>query len=55
MKDNLAMSMNPLVNYLKKDSKEFTKADIMKYIEENKIQMVNFRYVAGDVSQIVGL
>ena len=48
MKENLLMSMNPLVNYLKKDPKEFTKADIIKYIEEKEIPMVNFHYVAGD-------
>ncbi|MBO2525092.1 MAG: glutamine synthetase [Bacteroidetes bacterium] len=48
MKENLVMSMNPLVNYLKKDPKEFTKADIIKYIEEKEIPMVNFHYVAGD-------
>ena len=42
------MSMNPLVNYLKKSPKEFTKADIMKYVEENDIKMINFHYVAGD-------
>lgn len=48
MKENLLMSMNPLVNFLKKDPKEFTKADIIKYVEEHDIKMVNFRYVAGD-------
>ena len=42
------MSMNPLVNFLKKSPKEFTKADIMKYVEENEIRMINFHYVAGD-------
>ena len=48
MKENLLMSMNPLVNYLKKDPKEFTKADIIKFIEEKEIPMINFHYVAGD-------
>ena len=42
------MSMNPLVNFLKKSPKEFTKSDIMKYVEENEIRMINFHYVAGD-------
>ena len=42
------MSLNPLVNYFKKSPKEFTKADMIKYVEENNIPMVNFHYVAGD-------
>lgn len=48
MKESTAMSMNPLVNYLKKSPGEFTKSDIIKYVEENEIKMVNFHYVAGD-------
>lgn len=48
MKDNLVMNMNPLVNYFKKSPKEFTKADLIKYVEEKEIKMVNFHYVAGD-------
>lgn len=42
------MSLNPLVNYLKKPPKEFTKADIINFVEQNGIKMINFRYVAGD-------
>jgi glutamine synthetase len=42
------MNVNPLVQYLKKMPRDFTKADIIKYIEEHDIQLVNFRYVAGD-------
>jgi glutamine synthetase len=48
MKDIIAQNLNPLVMFLKKSPKEFTKADIIKYIEENEIKMLNFRYVAGD-------
>ena len=44
----MTKSMNPLVNFLKKSPKEFTKSDIMKYVEENEIRMINFHYVAGD-------
>lgn len=33
---------------LEKDCSQFTKADIVKYISENNIGMVNFRYVGGD-------
>jgi glutamine synthetase len=48
MKDTIAMNLNPLVQYLKKSPKDFTKSDILKFIEEKEIKMVNFRYVAGD-------
>ena len=48
MKDNIALSQNPLVSFLKKTPAEFTKADMIKFIEENEIKMINFRYVAGD-------
>jgi glutamine synthetase len=48
MKEKIAMNLNPLVQILKKMPKEFTKADIVKFIEEKGIQMVNFRYVAQD-------
>ena len=40
--------MNPLVQFLHKNPVDFTKADIIRYIEENEIRMLNFRYVAGD-------
>lgn len=47
---NKEMDMNPnrLVAYLGKPNKEFTKADIVRYISENGIRMVNFMYPAGD-------
>ncbi|MBQ7550132.1 MAG: glutamine synthetase [Bacteroidales bacterium] len=48
MKEDLAMSMNEVVNFLKKSPKEFTKADMIRFVEENEIKMINFRYVAGD-------
>ena len=44
----IALNPNPLVKHLKKESSEFTKEDIMKYIHEKDIEMLNFRYVAGD-------
>jgi glutamine synthetase len=37
-----------LVQYLQKYPKDFTKSDIIKYIIENGIEMLNFRYVGGD-------
>lgn len=42
------LNPNPMVQYLKKQKKEFTKADIIKFIEDNGIEMLNFRYVGGD-------
>ncbi|MEG1572225.1 MAG: glutamine synthetase family protein [Bacteroidales bacterium] len=45
---NLTMNPHHLVQYLQKPAAEFTKTDILRYIEENEIQMINFRYVAGD-------
>ena len=49
MKDpNIVMSPNKLVKYLDKPREEFTKKDIMKFIEENGMRLVNFRYVGGD-------
>ena len=42
------MNPHPLVQFLQKPASEFTKEDILRYIEENQIEMVNFRYVAGD-------
>jgi len=47
---NAKIEMNPnkIVQYLKKPPEEFTKEDLIKFIEENNIEMVNFRYVGGD-------
>ncbi|MFV0379035.1 MAG: glutamine synthetase beta-grasp domain-containing protein [Mangrovibacterium sp.] len=39
---------NPLVQYLQKPASAFTKDDIIRYIEERQIEMVNFRYTAED-------
>lgn len=44
----ILMNPNDLVQYLKKNPAEFTKGDIIRFCEENAIEMINFRYVAGD-------
>ncbi len=44
----VALNPNSLVKYLRKPAKEFTRHDIIRYIEENKIEQVNFHYVGGD-------
>ena len=46
--DTVSLNPNPLVQALGKPAKEFTKADIIGYIEDNGIQMLNLRYVGGD-------
>ncbi|MCD4791758.1 MAG: glutamine synthetase family protein [Bacteroidales bacterium] len=42
------MNPNKLVQHLKKPAKEFTRYDIIKFIDDNNIEMLNFRYVAED-------
>lgn len=48
MNQELSMSPNLLVAALQKPASEFTKADIISYIKENDIRMVNFMYPAAD-------
>jgi glutamine synthetase len=49
MKDSeILLNPNELVRYLKKPAEEFTKKDLINFIEEYEIEMVNFRYVAED-------
>ena len=48
MNSSLEMNPNRVVAFLGKPSSEFTKADIVQYIKENGIRMVNFMYPAGD-------
>ncbi len=45
---SVELNPNRLVQYLKKPVTEFTKDDIIKFIKENGIKMLNFRYVGGD-------
>ena len=48
MNQELLMSPNRLVTFLQKPAAEFTKADIINYIQQNEIRMVNFMYPAAD-------
>ena len=48
MTDNYSLNANPIVAFLQKPSAEFTKADIIRYMVENDIRMVNFMYPGGD-------
>lgn len=46
--EQIALNPNQIVRHLDKPPEEFTKRDLMKFVEENNIQMIKFRYVAGD-------
>lgn len=48
MNQELSMNPNRLVAFLQKPATEFTKADIISYIQQNEIRMVNFMYPAAD-------
>jgi len=48
MKDLISMNPNPVVQYLNKPASEFTKQDLIRYIQDNDIEMVNFKYSAWD-------
>ncbi len=48
MKHTAGMNMNKVVQFLGKPAEEFTKQDLIKFIEDREIEMVNFRYVGGD-------
>lgn len=42
------LNPNKLVRYLKKPAEEFTKHDLIQFIDENGIELLNFRYVGED-------
>ncbi len=48
MDKTISLNKNELVKWLEKNQKQFTKDDIIRYITENNIEMVNFMYPAGD-------
>ena len=48
MDDRIALNPNKLVKHLGKPAEEFTKKDIIKFIGDNDIRMLNFRYIGGD-------
>lgn len=43
-----SLNANPLVQHLQKPACDFTKDDIIQYMEAHAIRMLNFRYVAED-------
>ncbi len=49
MKENeYVLNPNPLVKFLKKPASEFTREDIISFVEAHHIEMINFRYMAED-------
>lgn len=48
MDERIALNPNKLVKHLNKPAEDFTKKDIIKFIEDNEIKMLNFRYIGGD-------
>lgn len=48
MKNKILMNPNPLVQYLNKPPQEFTRDDLILYIEDHNIEMLNFRYAGED-------
>ncbi|MCQ2066658.1 MAG: glutamine synthetase, partial [Bacteroidaceae bacterium] len=48
MEKNIEMNPNLLVSYLRKPAAEFTRADIVRYCRENKVEFVNFHYCGWD-------
>lgn len=48
MDKNLALNPNRVVSFLGKEPKEFTLNDMITFVEENEIKMINFMYPAQD-------
>lgn len=46
--ERVNMNPNPVVQYLNKPAEKLTKADLIKFVEDNDIEMINFRYVGWD-------
>ncbi len=48
MDKNVSMNPNPVVQYLNKPADLLTKEDLIRFIEDYDIQMINFRYTGWD-------
>ncbi|MDX9932565.1 MAG: glutamine synthetase family protein [Bacteroidales bacterium] len=48
MEKSFQLCPNPLVKFLKKTPREFSVDDIIAFVAESKIQMLNFHYTGGD-------
>jgi len=45
---DILLNPNELEKFIKKTPAEFTKGDLIRFIEAREIRMINFRYVAED-------
>ena len=45
---NLSVGRNKIAQYLNKNPREFTKSDIVRFVEDNHIEFLNFKYVGED-------
>ena len=45
---HLQLNANPVVRFLQKPAAQFTREDLIRYVTENGIEMINFMYPAGD-------
>jgi len=48
MSNHITMNPNPVLQYLNKPAHLLTKDDLIRYIVDNDIEMINFRYVGWD-------
>lgn len=48
MEKNHPLNPNPLVKFLNKPQSEFSKADLIRFISKNNIEMINLRYAGAD-------
>lgn len=48
MENKFTLNPNVLVQFLQKEPKDFTKEDIINFIIENEIEVLNFRYAGSD-------
>ncbi len=48
MNQNLSLNPNSVVDFLQKNPEEFRKSDLIRFVKENGIKMINFMYPADD-------
>jgi glutamine synthetase len=48
MNQSVVLNPNPLIKFLDKPSDDFTKNDLIRFIEEKGVRMLNFRYAGAD-------
>ncbi|MFC1555466.1 glutamine synthetase family protein [candidate division KSB1 bacterium] len=46
--NRIKLNPNKIIHFLNKPPEDFTKKDLIHFIEKNNIEMLNFRYVGGD-------